>query len=302
MKINLSIFNHVSPATNDCRGIRDQIDFLEAVFDALNIQFSVSYTLCPDSLNLLIENFNDSTVPAVIEFCERYGKRVCLVMTEHLNNANGMPHFGPYALTDREYIGNIDKRIFSLGILSEYVTAYFTLGELPFLDDIGEILHNSQVYRISYPHITPSDDRDVPEAEYDLGFFGVLTPYREEILEKLGEKHKVYHAGIVSSEEERLENILKCGALLNIPQNRIWKYTSPMRVIYNLRNGLPTLHLGKDDNTRFYKDVLSWVNIDKMLESPRETYLKQLEAYNSISMDSNNLVNFLNIWETLEEN
>lgn len=300
MKINLVVFNHISPDTNDTRGVHDHILVLQKFFKEIEISLTVSNILNPHALNIVIENFNESSVKVIDNFCKKYEKKVCVIMTEHLSLEGNDLKYGTYKITDREYIGNVDQRIFSLFALSENTMAYFTLGELPFLSDIKKILFTDEVYRINYPKIKPCNDVDFTKAEFDLGFTGAIIPYREKIINKLKEEHKVFTSGIVSSEEERLKNTRKSKAIISIPQNEEWKWISPMRFMYNLEVGMPSIHYGEGDDTEFYKKILSWVTVDEVLKNPKEVYDKQIKAYNDLDLHSNKFLNFLNIWNMME--
>jgi len=300
MKVNLAVFNHISPDTNDTKGVYDHILILQKVFREFKIDLTVSYTLDPSAINIVIENFNESSVQAIESFCTKYEKKVCVIMTEHLSLEGNNLKYGTYKITDREYIGNVDQRIFSLFSLSESTMAYFTLGELPFLSDIKKMLFTDEVYRINYPKIKPCHDTDFTKSEFDLGFTGAIIPYREKIINKLKEDYKVFTSGIVSSEEERLNNTRKSKAIISIPQNEEWQWISPMRFMYNLEVGMPSIHYGEGDGTEFYKKILSWVTIDEVLKNPKEVYDKQIKAYNDLDLHSNKFLNFLNIWNMME--
>jgi len=300
MKVNLAIFNHISPESNDTRGIYDHILVLKNIFKEFKINLTVSYTLDPSVLNIVIENFNESSVKVIDDFCNKYEKKVCVIMTEHLSIKDNELRYGTYKITQREYIGNVDQRIFSLFALAESTMAYFTLGELPFLNDIEDMLYTNQVYRINYPKIKPCNDVDFSKAEFDLGFTGAIIPYREKIINKLKEEYEVFTSGIVSSEEERLKNTRKSKAIISIPQNEEWHWISPMRFMYNLEVGMPSIHYGEGDSTEFYKKILSWVTIDEVLKNPKEVYGKQIKAYNDLDLHSNKFLNFLNIWNMME--
>jgi len=300
MKINLTVFNNISPFTNDVRGIYDHILAIKRTLEQLNIELTITNTLNVNALNIIIENFTESNVQAINNFCKLHEKKVCVVMTEHLSIKDNELKYGTYKITDREYIGNIDERIFSLFALSENVMAYFTLGELPFLNDIESMLYTNQVYRINYPKIEPCYDMDFSKVEYDLGFTGASIPYREQIINKLKENYRVFTSSIVSNKEERLNNTRCSKAIISIPQNEQWIWISPMRFMYNLEVGMPSIHYGEGDDTEFYKKILSWVTIDEVLQNPKKVYDKQIKAYNDLDLHSNKFLNFLHIWNMME--
>ncbi|MDF1884390.1 hypothetical protein JHD49_10595 [Sulfurimonas sp. SAG-AH-194-C21] len=223
-------------------------------------------------------------------------------MTEHLSLKDNELYYGTFSLTDRDYISNIDQRIFSLLSLSENIMAYFTLGELPLLNDLQAILLTNEVYRINYPKIKPCYNVDYTKATYDIGFTGNIISYREEVIRTLREKYKVFVSKIVFSEEERLKNTRKSRAIISIPQNESWEWISPMRFMYNLEVGMPSIHLGKGDNTTFYNKVLSWVSIEDTIENPKKVYDRQIKAYNDLNLYSSRFTSFLNVWNITEGN
>ena len=112
-------------------------------------------------------------------------------------------------------------------------------------------------------------------------------------------KYKFKRHDIVKDDIEREKNARTAKIAVNIPQEKDWPWVSPMRVIYYLSIGIPCVHIGKDDNTLFYKEVLSWVDIDQAIESPDLVVKKQIKAYNKLVID-NTLNPFLNVWASLE--
>ena len=300
VKINLAVFNHISTSTNDTRGIFDHISVIEKFCEKYSIEFSVSYVLDPKALNFLIEGFDETSSQVILDFCQKHKKMVCVVMTEHLTiDTRGELRFGTYALNDREYIPNIDKRVYSLYSMVEYIMGFVTLGELPKLENLDKIFNKSQVYRMHFPDVIPIKQRDfVPK--YDLSFTGYITSYREEVLTKLKKNYKVIYHNITGNNKERKRNVQLGSVSLNIPQNSHWIWISPMRVIFCLEIGVPCVHIGEGDDTLFYRDVLSWATIDQVLSDPDTAYLRQVEAFNNLKYDVNHIMQFLNKWALME--
>ena len=300
MKINLVTFNHIVPGAKDIRNIDDQIKIIIKVFSELQIDLKITNMLDPNTLNILIEGFDESHVNVINKFCIKYNKKICVIMTEHLSLKNDELYYGTFSLTNRDYIKNIDQRVFSLLSLSENIMSYFTLGELPLLSDIQKILFTNEVYRINYPKIKPCYDVDFTQASYDIGFTGNIIPYREQVIQELQKKYKVFKSKIVSSNDERLINTRKSKAIISIPQSEEWEWISPMRFMYNLEIGMPSVHLGKGDNTEFYNKILSWVSIDEAIQNPKIVYEKQIKVYNNLDLHSDRFKSFLDIWNILE--
>ncbi len=301
MFINICIFNHLSPVNGDYRGVYDQINYLKYFFDTYGVSYRISNLLDPDALNLMIENFNQESVIQISNFCERYDKKIVVVMTEHLNiGDNNTLRYGIYTTSDTEYIGNIDQRIYSLTMLSEYILSFTTIGELPLLKDIGRIYGVSQKYRLNYPKVRLKNILSNRSAAYDLSFTGYMTRYRHKVEKKLSKKYSVNFSEIVGSDEERRLNLLSAKAVVNVPQNPKWVWVSPMRVINSLKMGLPCVHYGGGDETVFFNQVLSWVTIETAISEPEQVWKKQVEACNDIALDDGKFFSFLRVWSRIE--
>lgn len=299
MHINLCVFNNISPATNDVKGIADHIIVLRNLLENLGIDYRVSELLDPNGLNILIENFFDSGVRYIHEFCRRYNKMICVVMTEHFRLSEGELYFGNYKASDTEYIGNIGNRIYSILALSESVLAFMTLGELPKLESNTDIFFKNNIYRVGYPRIENTYEHSDSKL-FDLSFTGYKTKYRDKVISDLSKAYKVAYYDIVSDENERKRNVSTAKVCLNIPQNDEWHWISPMRIIYSLSLGVPCVHMGEGDDTQFYNDVLSWTSIDEALSDPFGTLQRQISACNNLSLENEKIRSLFEVWNLME--
>lgn len=302
MKINISLFNHISSLTNDSRSVADQVNFLREFLETRGFPYTVSYLLDPLALNILIENFNVDSSTAIRRFCKRFNKMIVVVMTEHLQRGESGLMYGSYQGNEPGYISNIEERIYSLMGISEYIVGYVTLGELPVLSDFEKIMSVHNIYRIPYPMVKPtSRDQKGFQSHVDLSFTGFLTKYRYKVLKSLGKRYVVRYFDIVGDESQRERNLLSGKVSLNIPQRVDWVWVSPMRVLYCLGKGVPCVHIGTGDGTIFYKDVLSWVTVENALDSPDDVLKEQISACNNIVLNCNKFVSLLSVWEMMED-
>lgn len=270
--INLCVFNHPRPF------ILDQIWFAEEVFGRNGYELISSSTLKPDCLNLLIENFLEEHAEFLAGFCRKFSKQVGIIMSEHIELGPFGFSFNAAPLQNVDYIGNMSQRLFSLLSLVDCVFSFFTMGELPELRTWREVIPNCSVYRLPYPSIVKAIQ--APEQQtFDVVFTGQLTAYRQEILKEVAAKHTLLQPGFLKSEEERARSYAQAKVALNIPQHKNWPWISTMRVIFGLRAGTPTVHLGRRDATMFSNAILEPVDLDGAVRDHTILFQRQIAAY-----------------------
>lgn len=274
-RINLCIYNHAPHYT-----IHDQIWFIREVFTQKGYELICSKTLRPDCINLLIENFVEDDYEIYAAFCRKFDKQIGVVMTEHMEFERGKFSFNGTPLEDTGYIGNKEQRLFGTLSLAEFVFGFFTLGELPELRTWTDILPDQRVHRLPYPSIR-SSTRSPTRRDYDIVFTGTVTPYRESVLRNAAKKHKLVRAEPESTEQQRGDLYAKAKVALNIPQTKNWNWVSPMRVLYGLRAGTPTVHIGRRDSTLFSKAVLEPIDLDQAVADHEGLLEQQIMAYES---------------------
>ena len=275
-RINLCIYNHAPHYT-----IRDQIWFISEVFSQQGYELICSKTLRTDCINLMIENFVEEDHGLCEAFCRKFNKQIGIIMTEHIELERAGFSFNGSPLEDTAYIGNKGQRLFGTLSLAECVFGFFTLGELPELRTWTDILPNQRVHRLPYPAIR-SVARHPTRRDHDIVFTGTVTPHRESVLKDAAKKYKLARAEPESSERQRSELYAKAKIALNIPQTRSWKWVSPMRVLFGLRAGTPTVHIGLRDTTLFSKLVLEPVELDEAVAEHDALFQQQMTAYEGL--------------------
>jgi hypothetical protein len=271
-RINLCVYNHMQ------RSILDQIWFSQEVFAQHGYELICSRTLQSDCINLLIENFVEEDLVTLQDFCRRFDKQIGIVMTEHIELGKRGFTFNGAPLQNSEYIDNKEQRLFSALALADHVFAFFTFGELPELHTWSDVLPCQDLYRLPYPSIRKVSHRPV-RREHDVVFTGAPTPYRESVLKQVGRRHRLVQGSSESTEAERADLYASAKVALNVPQAKSWQWVSPMRVLYGLRVGTPTVHLGRHDSTLFTKLVLEPTDLDQAISEHEALFQRQLGSY-----------------------
>jgi hypothetical protein len=280
-RINLCLFNH------PFRYVMDQIWFVQQSLGQNGYEVSCTNTLRPDCINLLIENFVESDGETIEALCRKFTKQIGVIMTEHIElHSYDQFSFDGQSLKSRpKYIG--EQRLFSLLSLADCVWGYVTLGEHPKLQSWSEIVPTHSVYRLPYPAICSVVDRPT-DFKHDIVFTGTLTSYRRSVLNELGRKYRVVHSSIGDTEEKRAALYRRAKIAVNIPQDEEWRWVSPMRILFGLRCGVPTVHLGPSDTTMFCKQVVEPIDIDSALRDHIELFHRQIKAYKAFVESEHN--------------
>jgi hypothetical protein len=298
-KINLCIFNHPRRFS----GILDQLWFARETFGQHGYELVCSNTLRPDCINLLIENFIETDVDVIASFCRRFDKKIGIVMTEHVElEKEGFLFAGAPVERPAEYIHNRQQRLFSLLSLTDCVFSFFTLGELPELRTWGEITPAHKVFRLPFPSVGKVAARRA-RCEYDIVFTGTLTRYRETVLSEIAKKYRVIQSSIGETEWERVELYARSKIAVNISQDEDWKWISPMRVLFGLRLGVSTVHLGPSDNTMFTKLMMERNDLDTAVRDYESLFQQQFIAYETFvksEFNSRFPHELINSWGALE--
>ncbi|SMF71547.1 hypothetical protein SAMN06265365_12832 [Tistlia consotensis] len=284
--VHLCLFN------NPLAGVTDQVFFLEAALRNRGFAVSLSDRLRADALNLVIENYRPAAEgcnfhEAVGAFCRRFDKRVGVVMTEHIERRGREILFDGTPLEDPGYIGNKLSRFFGLLSQSQHAFGFFTLGPLPELETFGDIFLQHDLYRLPFPALDlPPPRREEPPARplrrrsaYDFVFTGAMTPYRADLLAGLNRRFRVLVSSQVA-EPKRAELYGQADVALNIPQDPSWSWISPMRVMFGLRMGRPTINVGGSlQRGEFDRAIPMDLEAEAALADPAGLYARQKEGY-----------------------
>jgi hypothetical protein len=248
--IHLWIYNH------PFHGISDQIDFFLMIMRQNGYKVSVGREPRTDALNVVIENFSEVTSQILIDFCSLTGKRVAVIMTEHLDFIREEIYIhGEPLWNNSDYMAPATQvaRIKNLMDCAQFIRCFFVLGDLPELINFKEMLPGLVVRTLPFPRLqslSRSESSNNNGVKADAIFTGVITNYRENLLNLLDRKISVTCPGTFVSRRVR-DNLNQSGKIvLNLPQRADWSWLSLMRIIAALRCGRATISLGTADNSR----------------------------------------------------
>lgn len=295
-RVRLWIFNH------DIRGITEQVEFFVLSMRQYGYSVAVSKHPDPEALNVVIENFNHDSLDRIREFCRTYGKRVAVIHTEHLDfTAQGVEFHGQALGLVDDYMSFPVKRIrlLCLSLLTEYVSCFFRLGDLPALAGISEMYPGIPIYSIPFPALPAVACRNVlqrrDEPAYDFIFSGKLTSYRRQVLEKISNRYRARVLEALVSRHRRDWANFDARFVLNIPQREDWKWVSSMRVLAALRCGRATVSL----NTALSDQISPFcINLSiseaagpasaSLLASYQSIYSEKMYSYNEFAHSASN--------------
>lgn len=295
--VNLCIFN------NPMAGITDQVFFLETSLRNRGYDVSISDRLRKDALNLTIENFrltsdNFNYVETIGTFCERFGKRIGFILTEHIERQGTQIIFNGMRVTDTDatYIANRMRRFFGLLAQSQFAFGFFTLGSLPELHSFRDIFALHSLYRLPFPALdfpappVPDVGRSAGllrrDGDYDCIFTGAITPYRAKVLAGLRSRFRILTSSLTGTEVEREALYRRAKIALNIPQDPSWGWISPMRIMFGLRVGRPTVHVGGTlQRTEFDRAIPLEEDIAEAVADPAGLYAQQVTGYRQLARE-----------------
>lgn len=247
--IHLWIYNH------PINGISDQIDFFLSLLKQHHYPVSLGKKPKPEALNVVIENFSASNTEPLIQFCQKYQKRVAVIMTEHLDfnlEKNQLEIHGEPLWTQNDYMNPHTQiaRIRYLIECSPYINQFFVLGDLPKLNHISHVFQGIPVRTLPFPKIDPIVPMENTTPLNTLLFTGVTTHYRKGILQQIQQHHtQVMSPSTLVSKKRRQTLMVSSKIILNIPQRKNWPWLSPMRIIAALKAGRATVSLGTQDTS-----------------------------------------------------
>jgi hypothetical protein len=289
--VHLWIYNH--PIV----GISDQVEFFMSTMQQNGFHVTVGRKPRSDALNVVIENFSDPTARILINFCQATGKRVAVIMTEHLDfvereiRIHGVP-----LLNDNDYMHPATQaaRIKCLMDCVCHIRGFLVLGDLPELLNIGEMMPGLALRTLPFPAIeAPAREPGWARLPADLVFTGKVTGYRAELLAQLEPILTVHYPSEFLSRKAR-DRFSQSGRLvLNLPQRVDWQWLSLMRIIAGLRCGRATVSLGTADRSQIAAccvqlDIAQpgWeLRLRDMTLRPGEIFAKMLRQYQAMAED-----------------
>lgn len=293
--VHLWIYNH--PVI----GIVDQINFFVSLLKQYNYRVTVGKKPDSRALNVIIENFTEKTSQDLISFCRKNKKKVAIIMTEHLDLdtvTKEIKIHGNALWTNNDYMHPITqiKRIQYLMECLPYICSLFTLGDLPYLENIDQMLPGIPLFRLEFPRLKYINPTLVNKSnlKYDLLFTGSMTDYRRSVITLLRtQKIAVFYPKKLVSEKNRVSLCELSKIILNIPQRKNWPWLSLMRVISALALGKPTVSLNTKDqsiissccyqleiNTNIYENLLDYLeNWKKLYDGAFTSYTNLAKSY-----------------------
>jgi hypothetical protein len=270
--VHLWIYNH------PIHGITDQIDYFLMIMRQNGYQVTIGNQPRIDALNVVIENFSEATSEILIDFCRTSGKRVGVIMTEHIDFISGqITIHGDPLWSENDYMHPATQvaRIKNLLDCAEFMRCFFVLGDLPALLNINEVLPGVAVRKLPFPKLKPLFGDDLADEEKfntDLIFTGFITSYRADFLKQLESQISVTCPRRFVSRRARDKLNRSAKIILNIPQRHDWKWLSLMRVIAALRCGRATVSLGTADNSKISSCCMQ-------LDITQDDWLDKLREY-----------------------
>lgn len=248
--VHLWIYNH------PFHGVSDQVEYFLLIMRQNGYRVSVGKQPHIDALNVVIENFSEATSEILMNFCRTSGKRVGVIMTEHLDFIGEQIYIhGDPLWNNNDYMHPATQvaRIKNLMDCAQFIRCFFVLGDLPELLNINEMLPGVSVRTLPFPKLQPlpvSGLAQVNNFAADAVFTGVVTGYRADLLKQLESQMSVICPGKFVSRRVRDNLSRSARIVLNIPQRKDWKWLSLMRVMAALRCGRATVSLGTADKSK----------------------------------------------------
>lgn len=245
--IHLWVFNH------PFHGISDQVDFFKMTMALHGYTVTIGKNPRLDALNVVIENFSDKTSSILLDFCAQSGKRVAVIMTEHIDflDQQIMIHGFPlWNQNDYMHPATQIARLKNLMSCIEFIRCFLVLGDLPELKNFSSLLPGIPVRNIPFPRIDEEKRELMNNAsriKFDTVFTGFMTQYRLELLAKLEKKVSVFCPQKFLNHQARNALNRNARIILNIPQRPGWSWLSLMRIIAGLKCGRATISLGTRD-------------------------------------------------------
>lgn len=246
--IHVWIYNH------PFNGISDQVDFLVSTFSQHGYRVTVGRRPAITALNVVIENFTTLTRATLGTFCAETGKRVMVIMTEHIDfDGKAVRIHGDPLWSENDYMHPATQvdRLKNLVEALPLLRGFLVLGDLPELQGVSRLLPGLEVCRLPFPRLDRQPEAPLPDKAVDLVFTGVLTDHRLEVCARVRKSgfSLAYPTALVSRRRRDLLN-QSAKVVLNVPQRPDWRWLSGMRIMAALRAGRASASLGGADGSR----------------------------------------------------
>lgn len=285
--IHLWIYNH------PLNGISDQIEFFFLVMQQHGYPVTISRKPRLDALNVVIENFSESSSKELMDFCEHTGKRVAIIMTEHLDLIDGELIFHGDRLgvrSDYMHPATQMTRIKNLMDCITCIRSLFVLGDLPQLIGADRMFPGVACRFLPFPKLEKVR-ADAAPVENDLAFTGALTPFRKDLLDKLRQQYTVGYPTHFLSRHGRDQFNETARIVLNVPQRPGWKWLSLMRIIAALRCGRASVSVETCDTSHIAQCCLQLslqefdAQIGNCIANWHELYVEMFDKYEAMRLN-----------------
>lgn len=243
--VHLWVYNH------PVQMISDQIEFFFLIMQQNGYPVTMGRNPKDTALNVVIENFSEMTSRTLIDYCERTGKRVAVIMTEHLDLVGDELFIhGDRLWNNNDYMHPATQvsRIKNLMDCVPYFRAVFVLGDLPELIGSGSMFPGLTVRTLPFPELV-SVDLTNQEPMHEVVFSGALTAFRDQTLRAIAERFVLAQTSKFLPRKGRDRLNESARVVLNIPQRPNWRWLSLMRIIAALRCGRATVSIGTQDQS-----------------------------------------------------
>lgn len=285
--LHLWVYNH------PLQGISDQLEFFFLLMKQQGHRVSMSRKPRLDALNVVIENFSEVSSRTLIEFCEQTGKRVALIMTEHLDLHGGELFIhGERMWNDNDYMHPATQvaRIKNLMDCVPWLRAIFVMGDLPQLEGSERMFPGMPVRALPFPTL-PLVDVAEQAPQYDFVFSGALTAFRKQVLQSVAASHSLTHTTRFLPRKGRDQLNATARIVLNIPQRPGWRWLSLMRIIAALHCGRATVSIATEDTSWIARccyqlNESDWEHrLGEMIGDWQGAYARAYESYEQMRQD-----------------
>lgn len=285
--LHLWVYNH------PLQGISDQLEFFFLLLKQHNYHVSMSRKPRLDALNVVIENFSETSSRTLIDFCEQTGKRVALIMTEHLDLQGGeLLIHGEPLWNNNDYMHPATQvaRIKNLMDCVPWLRAIFVLGDLPQLKGSERMFPGIPVRALPFP-VLPRIDIAEQTPQHDFVFSGALTAFRKQVLQTVGARHSLVHSTQFLPRKGRDQLNTTARIVLNIPQRPGWRWLSLMRIIAALHCGRATVSIASEDTSWIARCCIQLPEADwerrlgEMLADWQGAYAMAYQHYEQMRLD-----------------
>ena len=256
--------------------IDDQISFFCESFEQNGYSASAGAIPRTDALNFVIENITKETQALFVDFCTTHHKRLCIIMTEHIDVAEGELLFNGMPLGRQSNYIPMTHKLARFGRLvanRDYFSGFAVLGDLPRLRGISTFFPDTEKFTIPFPDLDYIHSEKKSRTTHDLLFTGYLTRYRSQVLSILQDAgFSTWTPGKLVIAKDRDFYNRQAQIILNIPQDENWLWLSPMRVMAGLRCGRATVSLATQDDSEI-------VGCTCPLDIEKPDWIKTLSGY-----------------------